>query len=141
MTILPRHSTSLRAGRAPYKERLGNQVMPLMGDEGKCGLLALGCDSAEATAPALGAAVRLGNWPRHHHDAPDDRTVQGRQGQSSTGLVMQSRKLISYLVWGATEAISSIRMNMFKVGTLDSAAVSDFFLVFRGGVSSSDAHL
>ena len=53
----------------------------------------------------------------------------------------ESRKLISYLVWGATEAISSIRMNVFKVGLLDSAAASDFFLVFRGGVSSSDAHL
>ena len=45
---------------------------------------------------------------------------------------------VPYLIRGAIEVINSIRMNVFRVGD---SAVSVFFLVFRDGASSSDAHL
>ncbi len=43
----------------------------------KCGLPALSNFRAEATAPALRTGRNALGLPRHHHDAPDDRALQG----------------------------------------------------------------
>ncbi len=88
---------------------LGTNIMRWAMIEGKCGLLALLVMRMPRQQRQLEDGPRaLAVEPRHHHDAPDDRTVQGllvrpdgggRQGRSTTALVMQSLTVIIGLDW------------------------------------------